>query len=66
MTLVSYGRIRLDKIEPEIRFSNDRQETGLICLSGTCIVDVADESFSMKRDDALYVPKGSEITVRTE
>jgi 5-deoxy-glucuronate isomerase len=66
MTLVSYGRIRLDKIEPEIRFSNDRQETGLICLSGACIVDVADESFSMKRDDALYVPKGSEITVRTE
>ncbi|MGF7183788.1 5-deoxy-glucuronate isomerase [Tunturiibacter psychrotolerans] len=66
MKLVSYGRIRLDKIEPKIRFSNDGQETGLICLSGTCIVDVGDESFSMKRDDALYVPKGTEMTVRAE
>ena len=34
-------------------FSNDGQETGLICLSGTCDVDVGDESFAMKRDDAL-------------
>src|SRR5579862_571682 len=30
MKLVSYGRIRLDKDQPEIRFSNDGQETGLI------------------------------------
>jgi 5-deoxy-glucuronate isomerase len=40
MKLVNYGRIRLDKIEPEIRFSNGGQETGLVCLSGTCVVDV--------------------------
>jgi 5-deoxy-glucuronate isomerase len=66
MKLVSYGRIRLDKIEPEIRFSNDGQETGLICLSGTGVVDVGGESFAMKRDDALYVPKGSTMAVRTE
>jgi 5-deoxy-glucuronate isomerase len=66
MKLVSYGRIRLDKIEPEIRFSNDGQETGLICLSGTCVVNVGGESVAMKRDDALYVPKGSTMTVRTE
>jgi hypothetical protein len=35
MKLVSYGRIRLDKIESETCFSNGGQETGLICLSGT-------------------------------
>jgi hypothetical protein len=35
MKLVSYGRIRLDKIESETCFSNGVQETGLICLSGT-------------------------------
>jgi 5-deoxy-glucuronate isomerase len=66
MKLVSYGRIRLDKDEPETRFSNDGQETGLICLSGTCVVDVEGELFAMKRDDALYVPKGSAIAIRTE
>jgi putative alpha-1,2-mannosidase len=66
MKLVSYGRIRLDKIEPEIRFSNDGQETGLICLSGTCVVDVGGESFAMKRDDALHIPKGSTMAIRTE
>jgi 5-deoxy-glucuronate isomerase len=66
MKLVSYGRIRLDKIEPEIHFSNDGQETGLICLSGTCVVDVCGECVAMKRHDALYVPKGSTMIVRTQ
>jgi 5-deoxy-glucuronate isomerase len=65
MKLVSYGRIRLDKDEPEIRFSNDRQETGLICLSGTGAIEVDGESFAMKRNDALYVPKGSTMAIRT-
>jgi len=66
MKLVSYGRIRLDKHEPRIRFSNDGQETGLICLSGTCVVDVGGESYAMKSDDALYVPKNYAIAIRTE
>lgn len=65
MRLLSYGRIRLDKMEPEIRFSNDEQETGLICLSGTCVIEVGGKSFAMKRDDALYIPKGSTMTIRT-
>jgi 5-deoxy-glucuronate isomerase len=66
MKLLSYGRIRLNKEEPEIRFSNDGQETGLICLNGTCVVKVGNESFEMKRDDALYVPKCSTIAICTE
>jgi 5-deoxy-glucuronate isomerase len=66
MKLVSYGRIRLGKDEPRIRFSNDGQETGLICLSGICVVDVDGESFAMKRGDALYVPKGLAMVVKTD
>jgi|ERR1700722_8497622 len=66
MKLLSYGRIRLEKIDQEIRFSNDAQETGLICLSGTCVVDVGGQSFAMKRNDALYVPKGSIMAIRAE
>jgi 5-deoxy-glucuronate isomerase len=66
MKLLSYGRIRLEEIEPEIRFSNYGQETGLICLSGTCVVDVGGESFAMERNDALYVPKGSMMAIRAD
>jgi 5-deoxy-glucuronate isomerase len=58
MKLVSYGRVRLDKSDSKICFSNDGQETGLICLRGTCVVSVDGDSFTMKRNDALYVPKG--------
>jgi 5-deoxy-glucuronate isomerase len=66
MKLVSYGRIRLDKSDPKICISNDGQETGLIGLRGTCVVSVDGNSFTMNRNDALYVPKGSLISIETE
>jgi 5-deoxy-glucuronate isomerase len=66
MKLVSYGRVRLDKSDSKICFSNDGQETGLICLRGTCVVSVDGDSFTMKRNDALYVPKGLLMSIRTE
>jgi 5-deoxy-glucuronate isomerase len=66
MKLVSYGRVRLDKSDSEICFSNDSQETGLICLRGTCVVSVDGDSFKMNRNDALYVPKGLLMSIHTE
>ena len=66
MKLVSYGRIRLEKSDSKICFSNDGQETGLVCLRGTCVVSVNGDSFTMKRNDALYVPKGMLMSVYTE
>ena len=66
MKLVSYGRVRLDKSDSKICFSNDGQETGLVCLRGTCVVSVNGDSFTMKRNDALYVPKGLLMSIHTE
>jgi 5-deoxy-glucuronate isomerase len=65
MRWVSYGRIRLGGDEREVSFANEGQETGLICLRGECEVLVGYETFPLKRDDALYVPRGFSIKVQT-
>jgi hypothetical protein len=66
MKLVSYGRRRLNKFDSKICFSNDGQETGLVCLRGTCVVSVNGDSFTMNRNDALYVPQGLLTSVHRE
>jgi 5-deoxy-glucuronate isomerase len=66
MKLTSYGRIRLDKSNSKISFSNDGQETGLVCLQGTCVISVDGDSFTMKCNDALYVPNGLLMSIHTE
>jgi 5-deoxy-glucuronate isomerase len=66
MKLVSYGRVRLDKSNSKISFSNDGQETGLICLRGTCVISVDGDSFTMNRNDALYVPNGLLMSIHAE
>lgn len=66
MRQVSYGRIRLDKEEPRIDFVNEGQETGLIGVSGSGVVAVEGEQFTMNAGDALYVPKGTRIEVKPD
>jgi 5-deoxy-glucuronate isomerase len=65
MKQVSYGRIRLGGDQSRVSFENKGQETGLICLKGECRILAGDETFTLKRDDALYVPKGLSISVET-
>ncbi len=65
MREVSYGRIRLSGDQTQVNFANEGQETGLVCLRGTCQVRVGGESFTMTRDDALYIPKSLSIEVQT-
>jgi 5-deoxy-glucuronate isomerase len=65
MQQVSYGRIRLNSENSQVSFSNKGQETGLICVSGTGITTVDGHRFTLAPDDAVYVPKGLEISVET-
>ena len=65
MRQVSYGRIRLNGYQKKVSFANKGQETGLICMSGTCEVFAGGQSFILRQDDALYVPKGLSIAVQT-
>jgi 5-deoxy-glucuronate isomerase len=65
MREVSYGRIRLGRDHSQVTFANEGQETGLVCLQGECEVSAAGESFTLTRDDAIYVPKGLPISIQT-
>jgi len=66
MREVSYGRIRLGGAQKEVSFANEGQETGLICVQGEGVVLAGGERFVMTPQDALYVPKGTLITVQTD
>jgi 5-deoxy-glucuronate isomerase len=58
-----FGRIVLDATDAPITFSTGELETGLLCLKGTAIVDVAGRHTELNRYDALYVPRDSEVTI---
>jgi 5-deoxy-glucuronate isomerase len=64
MRQMSYARIRLGHAQKQISFSNQTQETGLICVRGSGVVRVGNERFPLVPNDALYVPKG--FPIRTE
>jgi 5-deoxy-glucuronate isomerase len=66
MRQVSYGRIRLNSENSHVSFTNDGQETGLICLSGNGNIIAGGQQFSIGPDDAVYVPKGLAISVKTD
>jgi 5-deoxy-glucuronate isomerase len=63
---LSYGRIRLTSENPSISFANGREETGFLVLSGEAAVTVADKEFHLAKYDALYIPRDSQISVRTK
>jgi len=65
MREVSYGRIRLGGDQRQVSFANEGHEMGLVCLQGECEVLAGGESFTLTRDDALYLPKGLPIKVHT-
>jgi len=49
-----------------ISFTNETQETGLICLKARAWLRWATRTFTVVADDALYVPKGLPIMVETD
>jgi 5-deoxy-glucuronate isomerase len=63
MRHLSYARIVLNPSCPRVEFSNGREETGLICLSGQARVKTAGKEFELERYDSIYIPRGSAIAV---
>jgi len=61
-----YGRIRVDAGDAAIEFSTDDHETGLICLNGSATVTTGGSSFQLRRYDALYIPRDSQVSVSTD
>lgn len=58
-----YGRIILDGGAAAVTWSTGEHETGLIALNGTASVTADDQTFSVGRYDALYVPRGCDVDV---
>lgn len=66
MREMSYGRIRLGDGLSGVSFTNEGQETGLVCLRGSATVTVGEERFVLHPKDGLYVSKGLPVTVVAE
>jgi 5-deoxy-glucuronate isomerase len=63
---LAYGRIILNTSSPQVSFSNGIRETGLVCLSGSAEVIVDSKTNRLGQYDAIYIPRDSQIEVRTQ
>jgi len=63
---LSYGRIRLDADVPAVTFEAGGEEVGLVCFQGAATVAVDGKPFGVGRYDAMYIPRDSQVEVRTE
>ena len=63
MQHLSYGRIILGSAQPTVTFKTGDRETALVCLSGEARVTVGSAEFTLNLQDALYVPRDSDVTV---
>ncbi len=61
-----YGRIILDTEKPREKFSTGTFETGLICLSGNCTINVNGQTNDISQYDSIYIPRDSQVEVSTE
>ncbi len=56
-----YGRIVLDG--DSVTFDTEDRETGLIGLKGKATVEVDGQTYTVGQYDALYIPRGTRVTV---
>jgi len=61
-----YGRIILDQETPGVTFSTGKLETGLICLSGACIVKADGQANKIDRYDSIYLPRDTDVEITTD
>jgi len=60
-----YGRVLLDAKLSHVTFETNVRETALLCMHGECFVTVNGERYAIGTYDAIYVPRGSSVEVRT-
>jgi len=60
-----YGRIRLDAEVAKASFETGERETALLCMKGACEVTVNGNAHQIDTYDAIYIPRGSVVTVTT-
>lgn len=58
-----YGRVILQPGDPQMRIETGDRETGFVGLKGTAVATVDGNSYAIDRYDALYVPRGSTVSI---
>jgi 5-deoxy-glucuronate isomerase len=61
-----YGRILLDGSVPHVSFETGARETALLCMHGSCSVEVDGAAHTLGQYDAIYVPRGSAVEVSSD
>jgi 5-deoxy-glucuronate isomerase len=61
-----YGRVRLNRELSQVAFDTAERETALLCMQGACRVTVDGTPYDLDLHDAIYVPRGSAVSVSTE
>src|SRR5260370_9416737 len=64
MKHLCYARIKLDATVHEVSFNTSNKETAFICLSGQAEFKIGENQFSLNKDDAVYVPRGSTVQIQ--
>jgi 5-deoxy-glucuronate isomerase len=65
MRHLHYGRVLLDSGTPSAGFETGKRETALMCMRGACTVTVDGVRHDIGLHDAIYVPPGAAVEVRT-
>jgi len=65
MAHLCYGRIRLDATHSRVAFQTESRETALLCMHGCCTISVSGTAYELDTYDAIYIPRGSDISVTT-
>src|SRR5438552_13164830 len=63
MQHLCYSRTLLDSKTLKVDFNTGKQETALICLSGSAEVEVSGKKFPVSQYDAAYISKGSNVAI---
>ncbi len=60
-----YGRVLLDASLPGVSFETGERETALLCMRGSCRIQVGNEALEIGQYDAIYVPRDSTVDITT-
>ncbi|HVF30833.1 MAG TPA: 5-deoxy-glucuronate isomerase [Pyrinomonadaceae bacterium] len=60
-----YGRIIIVEGSESVEFETGERETGLVCLNGAAEVATDDSTYQLRRYDAIYIPRDSNVKVTT-
>lgn len=61
-----YGRVRLDREVTSAEFSTEGRETALLVMRGRCRVSAGGSAHDLDTYDAIYLPRGSHVSVTTD